>query len=397
MNGTKRLNILSESQTLSITKLVRKLKAEGQDIIGLTLGEPDFNTPDHIRAEAIKAIEEGFTHYTPVSGILPLRKAIAQIYIDKFGLDINHENIVASTGAKQSLVNSIMSIVDPGQEAILPAPYWVSYREMLKMAEAKTVVIQTELENSFKMTPEQLEAAITPNTRLLLLNSPNNPTGCVYSKEELAALVAVLEKHPNIIVISDEIYEHITFEAEATSLASFPSMIDRLIIVNGVSKGYAMTGWRLGFVVAPKWIAALCEKFQGQVTSGTCSITQRAAVAAFTGPMEPTKVMRDEFLKRRDIVGAMLHAIPGLNSYQPTGAFYFYPDLSNFFGKKTPSGEVIKDVDHLCEYLIKEGHIAVIPGTAFGTKKHVRISYAYALPTLEEGIKRFANALNALK
>lgn len=396
MNGTKRLEVLSESQTLAITKLVRELKAEGKDIVGLTLGEPDFDTPDHIRDAAIAAIKEGFTHYTPVAGILPLREAIAKMYFERYGLHYTHENVVVSTGAKQSLVNAIMSLVDPGMEVILPSPFWVSYIEMFKMAEAKTVIVETELESNYKITPEQLEAAITPNTRLFLLNSPSNPTGTVYTQAEMAGLAEVLERHPHVMIISDEIYEHITFETKPTSFVTFPKIADRVVIVNGVSKGYAMTGWRIGFVLAPKWIAELCEKYQGQVTSGTCSIAQRAALAAFSGPMEPTYKMRDAFQERRDIVGKMLHAIPGLKSYDPPGAFYFYPDLSNFIGKKTPSGETIRDIDHLCHYLLAEGLVAVIPGTAFGTEKHVRISYAYALPILEEGIKRFANALNAL-
>ncbi|MFN8396289.1 MAG: pyridoxal phosphate-dependent aminotransferase [Bacteroidia bacterium] len=397
MKGTKRLQILSESQTLALTKLVRQLQAEGKDVVGLTLGEPDFDTPDHIRDAAIAAIREGFTHYTPVAGILPLRAAIARDYDQVAPGHYQAANVVVSNGAKQSVVNVVMSLVDPGEEVIIPCPYWVSYIEIFKMAEAKVVEVPTTIENGYKMTAAQLEAAITPNTKMLLINSPNNPTGGMYTLEEAAELVAVLERHPHVVLVSDEIYEHIWFEHPTVCFARFESIRDRLVIISGVSKGFAMTGWRIGYTLSPQWIAELCEKYQGQITSGASSISQKAALAAYTSSMEPSEKMRLEFKARRDFMGARLAAIPGLKSYNPPGAFYFYPDLSAFIGKTTPKGEVIRDIDHLTEYLLMEGGVAVIPGTAFGTDRHVRISYAYAMEYLEKGCDRMAQALTALK
>jgi aspartate aminotransferase len=397
MKGTQRLAVLSESQTLSLTKLVRQLQAEGKDIVGLTLGEPDFDTPEHIRSAAIAAIHAGHTHYPPVAGIPALRKAVADLYAKKYNVDAVPGNVVISTGAKQAVVNAVMSLLNPGDEAILPAPYWVSYYEIFKMAEAEVVVVHTTLENGYKMSPAQLEAAITPKTKLLMLNSPNNPTGGMYSHDELKGLVEVLERYPEIVVISDEIYEHISFDVEPVSMVNFPSIRNRMVVINGVSKGFAMTGWRIGFTLAPLWLSELCEKYQGQITSGACSISQHAALAAYTGPMEPTWEMREAFRERRDFVGKKLHAIPGLKSYVPPGAFYFYPDLSYFIGKVTPKGETIRDIDHLCHYLLMDGLVAVIPGTAFGTDVHVRISYAYAMPLLEKAMERLAAALSALQ
>lgn len=397
MKGTKRLEVLSESQTLALTKLVRQLQAEGKDVVGLTLGEPDFDTPQHIRDAAISAINEGFTHYTPVAGIPALRTAIAEVYRKQFGAAVTMANVIVSNGAKQSVVNAVMSLVDPGDGVVISSPFWVSYLEIFKMAEADVTVVETTIDDGFKMTAAQLEAAITPKTKMVLLNSPNNPTGAMYNLAEAEALVAVLERHPQVILLSDEIYEHIWFAHENVSFASFPSIADRLVIVNGVSKGFAMTGWRIGFVLAPKWIADLCEKYQGQITSGASSVSQKAALAAYTGPMEPTYAMREEFKRRRAFMGAQLAAIPGLKSYDPPGAFYFYPDLSHFIGKTTPSGARIADIDELTHYLLMDGLVAVIPGTAFGTDRHVRISYAYAMDILEKGVARFAAALNALQ
>lgn len=396
IQGTKRLQALSESQTLALTKLVRQLQAEGKDVVGLTLGEPDFDTPDHIRTAAITAINEGFTHYTPVAGIPQLREAIARDYDQVAPGHYATPNVVVSNGAKQSVVNVVMALVDPDEEVIIPCPYWVSYIEIFKMAEAKVVEVQTTIENGYKMTAAQLEAAITPRTKMLLINSPNNPTGGMYTLEEAAELVAVLERHPHVILVSDEIYEHIWFEHPTVCFARFESIRDRLVIISGVSKGFAMTGWRIGYALSPKWIAELCEKYQGQITSGASSVSQKAALAAYTGPMEPTEAMRLEFMRRRDFMKTRLEAIPRLKSYTPPGAFYFYPDLSAFLGKVTPKGETIRDIDHLCEYLLLEGGVAVIPGTAFGTSSHVRISYAYAMEALEQGCDRLASALNAL-
>ena len=397
MKGTDRLEKLSESQTLALTKRVRELQAEGKDIVGLTLGEPDFDTPTHIRNAAIDAIRDGFTHYPPVAGIPDLRKAVAEKFSRDYGLQYTAANVVVSTGAKQSVVNVIMSLVNPGDESILVAPYWVSYLEMLKMADSEVAVVDTEVESGYKVNPQDLEAAITPKTRLIIFNSPNNPTGTTYSRSELKAIVEVLARHPHVYVLSDEIYEHITYDTETTCMASFPEIADRVIVVNGMSKGFAMTGWRIGYVVAPVWIAQLCEKYQGQITSGTCSISQKAAVAALTGPMEPTFTMRDEFRKRRDYMGAELSKIPGLKNYTPEGAFYFYPDVSHFIGKHTPEGKTIEDVDDLTMYLLDAGGVAVIPGTAFGTDKHVRISYAYSMDLLSKGMERITQSLTALQ
>lgn len=395
MRGTDLLNKLSESQTLAMAKKVRQMKASGKDVIGLTLGEPDFDTPRHIRDAAIEAINEGFTKYPPVAGIPELRAAVAAKYQREYQLDYEAANVLVSTGAKQALVNVIMSLVNPKDECILLAPYWVSYREMLKMADADIQVIQTGIESEYKVSPEQLEAAISPKTKLILLNNPSNPTGSVYSRTELSALVGVLEKHPHVFIIADEIYEHISFKTEPVCLASFSSIQDRVIVINGVSKGFAMTGWRIGFTIAPVWIAQLCEKYQGQVTSGACSISQKAALAAVAGDMAPTRLMRDSFKMRRDYLYEKLGEITGMKVYLPTGAFYFYPDISGFFGKKSPAGRAMHNVDDLTDCLLDEALVAVISGAAFGTENHIRISYAYSMDMLREALARmntfFAN------
>lgn len=397
MKGSDRLNALSESETLAITKRVRALKAEGKDVAGLTLGEPDFDTPDHIREAAIEAIREGFTHYTPVAGIPELREAIAAKYRNLYGRKVTAANTLVSTGAKQSLVNVIMSLVNPGDEVIISAPYWVSYREMFKMADAEVKIINTDIQGNYKATAAQFEALITPKTKLILLNSPGNPTGSMYSKDEWADLVSMLERNPRVFVLSDEIYEHIVYGTEMTSVAQFPSIADRAIVVNGCSKGFAMTGWRIGYVLAPEWIVALCDKYQGQITSGTSSISQRAALAALTGPLDATHAMRDKFLQRRNWMSKRLHAIDGLVSYDPDAAFYFYPDFSAFFGRKTPDGRLISNIEELCDYLMVDGLVAIVPGTAFGTNSHARISYAYSMDVLEVAVKRLEIALQALK
>lgn len=397
MKASDRLLSLSESQTLALTKKVRRLKAEGRDVMGLTLGEPDFDTPEHIREAGIEAIRESFTHYPPVAGIPDLRQAIADKFRRDNGLDFGPENVVVSTGAKQSLVNAIMSLINPGDEVILPAPYWVSYYEMLKMAEATPVVIQTHIDSRFKISPAQLEAAITPRTRMLVFNSPSNPCGSMYTRVEMEALAAVLEKYPEIYVLSDEIYEHISYGTPHVSPASIPAISDRTVTVNGLSKSFAMTGWRLGFIGAPKWIAELCEKYQGQITSGACSITQKAAIAALNGDLSPTFAMREAFRERRTFMNEALNAMEGVKNYLPDGAFYFYPDVSAFFGRTAPSGRVIGNIDEFCDYLLEEGGLAVIPGTAFGTADHVRISYAYGMEMLQEAMRRMKSALEALK
>lgn len=397
MKGSDRLEKLSESQTLALTKRVRELQAQGRDIVGLTLGEPDFDTPTHIRNAAIDAIRDGFTHYPPVAGIPDLRQAVVDKFQRDYGLSYKPANVVVSTGAKQSVINVVMSLLNPGDECVLVAPYWVSYLEMVKMADGEARVVDTDVANGYKLDPADLEAAITPQTRLIIFNSPNNPTGTTYSKAELKAIADVLARHPHVYIISDEIYEHLAYDTETACMASFPEIAERVVVVNGVSKGFAMTGWRIGYIVAPVWIAQLCEKFQGQITSGACSISQKATVAALNGPMEPTYTMRDEFKKRRDFMGGELNKIPGLKNYTPDGAFYFYPDVSHFLGKRTPAGELIGDVDALSMYLLDQGGVAVIPGTAFGTDKHVRISYAYGMDMLRKGLQRIADSLTALQ
>ncbi len=397
MKGSDRLDALSESATLAMSKRVRELIALGQDIIGLTLGEPDFDTPDHICEAAIQAIRESDTHYPPVAGKPELRNAVAQRYQKELGLSYTAANVMVSTGAKQSLVNVIMSLVNPGEEAILLAPYWVSYLEMLKMAEAVPVTVQTGIETGYKLKPSDLEAAITPNTKLIIFNNPSNPTGANYTREELEGIVSVLEKYPHVYIISDEIYEHITYGHAAISMATFPSIFDRVVIITGVSKAFAMTGWRIGFTIAPEWLISLCDKYQGQITSGASTISQRAAIAAVSGNMEPTEAMRKEFEQRRAFVYAALQEIPGMKTYLPEGAFYFYPDLSGFIGRTAPNGEKIADIEDLSSYILDVGGLAVIPGTAFGTDTHIRISYAYEMHSLEEAMKRLKSCLGKLK
>lgn len=397
MKGSKRLNHLSESQTLAITKLVRDLKTKGQDIVGLTLGEPDFDTPAHIGQAAVDAIQEGFTHYPPVAGFPDLRAAIAKKFREENNLPWQAENVVVSTGAKQSLVNAIMSLVDPGEEVVMIAPYWVSYLEMIKMAEGVPVVIHTDVTSGYKATAAQLEAALSDKTRMFILNSPSNPTGSMYSRAELEEMAAVLEKYPDVFILTDEIYEYLAFDEVHFSIGSLPNLVDRTITVNGFSKGFAMTGWRLGYIGAPKWIADLCEKFQGQITSGANSIAQKAALAAINDDRQEVNAMRDKFRARRDVMAAALSDIPGIKMYRPEGAFYLYPDLSNFLNKTAPSGKFISNIDELTFYLIEEAGVALIPGTAFGTEHHVRISYAYSTDLLEEGSKRIHQGLANLK
>ncbi len=397
MTFSKLISSLSESATLGISKKVRELKAAGKDVVGLTLGEPDFDTPIHIQQAAKQALDDGYTHYPPVAGYPELREAIVAKLKRDNGLTYRPNQIVVSTGAKQSLYNVVMSLMNPGERAILQAPYWVSYEAMLHMVYADVKVIQTTIEQDYKMSPLQLEAAITPNTKLLFLNSPNNPTGTVYTGEELAAFVQVLERHPQVYIIADEIYEHMLFEGTHVSLASFDSIYDRVITVNGFSKGFAMTGWRLGYIAASAEIAAMCDKVQGQVTSGCTAFAQMGAVAALNGSYETVETMRQAFLSRRDTVYALLKAIPGLEVNLPAGAFYFYPDLAAFLGKRSPSGERMTDIDTLCLYILEQEGLALVPGSAFGTSSHVRISYAYGMDQLEDGVRRLGKALGALK
>lgn len=387
---------LNESATLGLTKKVRALKAMGKDVIGLTLGEPDFNTPDHIKAAAQKAMEENFTHYTPVAGIPDLRQAVVDKLKRENGLTYSMENVIVSTGAKQSLFNVFNTLTNPGDEVIIPTPCWVSYREILQIARAKIIEIECSIEEEFKITPQKLQGIINQNTKLIIFSSPSNPTGSIYSYEELAALVDFFKDYPNLYIVADEIYEHIAFGKKHISIASFPEVYDRTVIINGFSKGFAMTGWRLGYLAcANKELVYLCEKIQGQVTSGPNSIAQKAGVAALNGDMSSVAVMCAEFERRRDRMFLQLKEIKDMRVILPDGAFYFYPDISAYFGRKTSEGNVIENSDALCMYLIDSG-VAVIPGSAFGTSNHIRLSFAYSQDVLDEGIKRLKAALEAL-
>ena len=392
-----RINNLAESATIKMAKLGRELAAQGVDVISLSLGETDFFTPDFVKEAAKEAIDQNYSYYTPVAGYPDLRKAIAAKLKRENGLDYNFDQIVVSTGAKQSLANAILCLINPGDEVIIPTPYWVSYSELVKLAEGESVFIDTAIESDFKITPEELEAAITPKTKLFMFSSPNNPTGSVYTRDELAALVKVFEKHPNIYIISDEIYEHINFLDKHVSIAEFPSIKDRVIIINGLSKAYAMTGWRLGYSASSKEIANACDKLQSQVTSGTCSITQRAGIAAYEGGLDTVKEMREVFERRRNLVYGLLKEIEGIKVNLPGGAFYFFPDVSSFFGKKSEDGEVINNAEDLALYLLNKGHVAVVSGDAFGDPKSIRISYAAADDKLKEAVSRIKKALDALK
>lgn len=369
--------------------------AQGIDVINLSLGEPDFVTPEYIRTAAKKAIDDGFTFYPPIAGFPELRKAISEKFKRENGLDYKPDQIVVSTGAKQSIANVVMSLVDPGDEVIMPIPYWVSYAEIVKLAEGVTVPVITTLASDFKMTPEQLEKAITPKSRLLIFSSPCNPTGSVYSREELKGLAKVLERYPQVYVLSDEIYEHINFVDHHASIAEFETIRERVIIVNGVSKGYAMTGWRIGYIGAPKFIADACDKIQGQFTSGASSIAQKAAEAAISGDNRPTMEMRDVFRRRRDLIIGLLSEIPGLRLNHPQGAFYVFADASAYFGK-SDGHHVINNADDLCMYLLNVGHVSVVTGEAFGDPNCFRLSYATSDEKLTEAARRMAAALAKL-
>jgi aspartate aminotransferase len=391
-----RINALAESQTLEMAKKARELKAKGFDIISLNLGEPDFQTPQHIKDAAKKALDEGFTFYTPVSGIAELRKAIADKLKRDNNLDAKAENIVVSTGAKQSIVNVLMALVNPGDEVIILAPYWVSYYEMVKMAEGTPILVHGSLENQFKVTAAQVKAAITPKTKAILFSSPCNPTGAVFSREELTEIAEVVAEHEQVFIIADEIYEYINFTNEHFSIGSLESVKDRTITVNGFSKGFAMTGWRMGYIAAPKWIADACDKMQGQVTSGANSITQKAALAAITGDMTETKKMSEAYRRRRDLVIELLKEIKGIKANVPEGAFYIFPDVSYYFGKNYENYH-IKDSYDLCIYLLNEAHVSLVDGGGFGAPNCIRISSAASDENLKEAIRRIKVALEKLK
>lgn len=387
-----RINNLSTSQTLAMAALARELKSQGKDIISLSLGEPDFNTPDFIKEAAKKAIDENYSTYSPVEGYADLKEAICRKFKRDNDLDYKPSHIVVSTGAKQSLYNIAQVMLNDGDEVILPAPYWVSYFEIVKMAGGIPVEVPTSIENDFKITPEQLEKAITPKTKMIWYSSPCNPSGSVFSKDELTALSKVILKHPNIYVVSDEIYEHINFAGTFCSIASLPGMFEKTITVNGIAKGFAMTGWRIGYIGAPEIIAKACTKMQGQVTSGANSIAQRATITAVDSDPSVLNYMVDAFKKRRDLVVGLINDVPGLKVNIPEGAFYVFPDVSFYFGK-TLRGNLIKDANDFSMYLLSEANVATVTGDAFGDKNCIRFSYATSEEILIEAMKRIKNAL----
>ncbi len=396
---SNRINNLSESETLAMTRKSRELKAKGFDVINLSIGEPDFNTPTYIKDAAKEALDQNYTFYPPVPGYPDLREAISRKFKRDNNLDYPADQIVVSTGGKQALANAILSLVNPGDEVIVPIPFWVSYKEIIKLAEGKAIFIPTSIENNFKITPDQLEKAITPKTKMLIFSSPCNPSGSVYSKDELRGIAEVVAKHENIFIISDEIYEHIIFTGQHQSIAQFDFIKERVITVNGVSKGFAMTGWRLGYIGAPKIIAKACDKLQGQFTSATCSISQRAAIAAMnTDPTQSPdlKMMRKAFHERRDLMLGLLNEIPGIKTNVPDGAFYIFPDISAYFGK-TNGKITINNATDLCNYLLETVYVALVPGDAFGDPRCIRFSYATSNDKLIEAAKRIKKALAKLK
>lgn len=390
-----RVTNLSPSQTLAMSQKSSELKAQGVDVINLSVGEPDFNTPHHIKEAAKKAIDDNFTFYTPVAGYMSLRKAIARNLLEVNGVEYAPEQIVVGGGAKQALCNAVLSIVNPGDEVIIPTPAWVSYVEMVKLAEGKNVLVPAGIEQDFKITPAQLEAAITPRTTLIIICSPSNPTGSVYTKEELQGLVNVLKNHPQITIIADEIYQHINFTGSFTSLGAFPEIADRVVVVNGVSKAYAMTGWRIGFIAAPLPIAKAVTKLQSQYTSNPSSIAQKAAEAAYTGSQECVEEMRQAFERRRDLVVSLAKEIPGIEVNVPQGAFYLFPKVSAYFGKKFGDRVIANDTD-LAMYLLEEGHVATVAGEAFCLPGYIRLSYATSDDNIREAMRRIADALKKL-
>lgn len=387
-----RITNLPASATLAMAAKARELKQQGIDIIGLSLGEPDFNTPEFIKEAAIKAVQDNYNSYTPVDGYLELKEAICRKFKRDNQIDYQTSQIVVSTGAKQSIANAIQVLVDPGDDVLLVAPYWVSYAAIVMLAEGNPIEIYSDIETDFKITPQQLEAAITPKTKMVVINSPNNPSGSIYTEAEYRALAAVLEKYPDIYILSDEIYEHINYGVPHFSFACIESMYDRTITVNGVAKAFAMTGWRVGYIGAPDWIAKACTKMQGQITSGTNCIAQRATIAALDAPVEQIQYMIDEFASRRELILDLLSTINGFKLNQPKGAFYVFPDVSHYFGK-TIKGKKINNASDFALYLLEEAHVATVTGEAFGCPNNIRISYAASTKEIVEAIKRIKEAL----
>lgn len=391
-----RLNRLAPSATLAMSQKSSEMKAQGIDVINMSVGEPDFNTPDHIKEAAKKAIDDNYSRYSPVPGYPDLRKAIAAKLKNENGLDYSINEILVSNGAKQSVCNTVMALVNDGDEVIIPAPYWVSYPQMVKLAGGVPVIVNAGFEQDFKMTAQQLEEAITPKTRMLILCSPSNPTGSVYSKEELESLAEVIKKHDDLYVLADEIYEHINYTGRHASIAQFPGMKERSIIVNGVSKAYAMTGWRIGFIAAPEWIVKGCNKLQGQYTSGPCSVSQKAAEAAYTLPQDCVETMRQAFERRRDLIVELAKDIPGLEVNVPQGAFYLFPKCSSFFGKSDGTRTINNSTD-FAMYLLEVGHVATVAGDAFGDPDCFRMSYATSDENIREAMSRIKKVLSVLK
>ena len=391
-----RLNRLAPSATLAMSQKSSEMKAQGIDVINMSVGEPDFNTPDHIKEAAKKAIDDNYSRYSPVPGYPDLRKAIAAKLKNENGLDYNIDEILVSNGAKQSVCNTVMALVNDGDEVIIPAPYWVSYPQMVKLAGGVPVIVNAGFEQDFKMTAQQFEEAITPKTRMLILCSPSNPTGSVYSKEKLESLAEVIKKHDDLYVLADEIYEHINYTGRHASIAQFPGMKERSIIVNGVSKAYAMTGWRIGFIAAPEWIVKGCNKLQGQYTSGPCSVSQKAAEAAYTLPQDCVETMRQAFERRRDLIVELAKDIPGLEVNVPQGAFYLFPKCSSFFGKSDGTRTINNSTD-FAMYLLEVGHVATVAGDAFGDPDCFRMSYATSDENIREAMSRIKKVLSVLK
>lgn len=395
MELAKRLQLFSEPETLRMAKLGREMKAKGLDIVDLSLGEPDFDTPQHIKDAAKKAIDDNWSHYPPVAGYPELREAICYKLKRDNGLEYSPENIIVSTGAKHSLANTVLCLINPGDEVIIPTPFWVTYEALVQLAEGTVKKIRTSIKNGYKITPQQLEEAITPKTKLFMFSSPCNPSGAVYSKKELEGLAEVFLRHPQVLVISDEIYEYINYCGSLESIAQFDGMKERTIIVNGLSKGFAMTGWRLGYIAAPKEIARACEKLQGQFTSGTNSITQRTAIVALTSPLDATHAMVEEFKRRRERVDQLIKDIRGFEFASPDGAFYAFPCVDYYFGKKDGE-EVIKNADDLSMYLLNKAHVSTVTGSAFGDSQCIRLSFANSMENIEKGFSRIKEGLSKL-
>ena len=394
---SNRLQRLAPSATLAMSQKSAEMKAQGIDVINMSVGEPDFNTPDHIKEAAKQAVDQNYSRYSPVPGYPELRKAIVEKLQRENGLSYTTNEVLVSNGAKQSVCNTVMALVNPGDEVIIPAPYWVSYPQMVLLAGGVPVVVEATFDQNFKMTPEQLEAAITPRTRLVILCSPSNPTGSVYNKEELRALANIIIKHEDLFVLADEIYEHINYVGRHESIAQFPGMKERSIIVNGVSKAYAMTGWRIGYIAAPEWIVEGCNKLQGQYTSGPCSVSQKAAEFAYTQSQACVEQMRQAFERRRNLIVELARDIPGLEVNVPEGAFYLFPKCSSFYGRTAPDGSTIANSTDLALYLLQEGHVATVGGDAFGDPDCFRMSYATSDDNIREAMRRIKDALGKLK